>query len=354
MSSLFLHCRPGFEPECAAEIEARAGTLEVAGRTLVQAGSGYVVFEPNADEPADELIEKIAFRALVFARQWFAIRARCEALPRHDRVAALAEAAAGTRPPAGELFIETPDTNEAKTLSPLCRSIAHPLEAALRKRGALGPADSSRRLHVCFVATDIAYVGYASRDNSSPWPMGVPRLRFPRGAPSRSTLKLEEALLYFLREPERARLLKAGTRAVDLGAAPGGWTHRLVQRGLLVTAVDNGRMDRELMSSGLVEHRREDGFRYRPPKPVEWMVCDIAEQPIRIAALAAQWLARGWCRRTIFNLKLPMKKRYAELQRCLELIRRELKQAGVRYAWAAKQLYHDRDEVTVFLYRRER
>lgn len=39
----------------------------------------------------------------------------------------------------------------------------------------------------------------------------------------------------------------------------------------------------------------------------------MVEKPAKVAALMAQWLVNGWCRETIFNLKLPMKKRYEEV-----------------------------------------
>src|SRR6185436_8651688 len=93
----------------------------------------------------------------------------------------------------------------------------------------------------------------------SPWPMGIPRIRMPRGAPSRSTLKLAEALITFLgdREPES---LRAGMRAVDLGAAPGGWTWQLAHRGLRVIAVDNGALKGSVEEDPLVTHVRADGL----------------------------------------------------------------------------------------------
>jgi 23S rRNA (cytidine2498-2'-O)-methyltransferase len=81
------------------------------------------------------------------------------------------------------------------------------------------------------------------------------------------------------------------------------------------------------------------------------MVCDVVEQPIRIAGLAADWLARGLCRDTIFNLKLPMKKRYEEWLRCRDEIAARLDRAGVSFLSRAKQLYHDREEITVYLSR---
>jgi 23S rRNA (cytidine2498-2'-O)-methyltransferase len=44
-------------------------------------------------------------------------------------------------------------------------------------------------------------------------------------------------------------------------------------------------MDPALIETGLVEHVRADGFRYQPRFPVGWMVCDIVDQPKRVAAL---------------------------------------------------------------------
>jgi 23S rRNA (cytidine2498-2'-O)-methyltransferase len=81
------------------------------------------------------------------------------------------------------------------------------------------------------------------------------------------------------------------------------------------------------------------------------MVCDIAEQPARIAALVGRWIADGHARRTIFNLKLPMKKRYEETVRCRQIIEDALRQAHVSYRISLRQLYHDRAEVTGFVER---
>jgi 23S rRNA (cytidine2498-2'-O)-methyltransferase len=223
----------------------------------------------------------------------------------------------------------------------LCKSFGNALVGALKKSRLLVP-DAPRRLHVFFPQGDEVYLCAADPDACAPWPQGIPRLKFPHAAPSRSTLKLEEAFLTLLNEDERQRWLAPGLRAVDLGAAPGGWTYQLVRRSLRVTAIDNGPMDRALQDSGLVEHRREDGFRYRPPKPVDWLVCDMVEQPKRIADLITRWLAEGWCRRAVFNLKLPMKKRCDEAQLCLARVRTAASEVR------AKQLYHDREEITVF------
>lgn len=349
MHGLFLHCRPGFEAECAAEIQAQAAEHGIAGYCKAKPAAAYVVFVTTTAEEAAQLYRVIAFDQLIFTRQWFRIIALCKQLETSDRISGLLTSLSGA-PPSGTVFLETVDTNEGKELQALCRKLERPLSIALRKHDLLQDSAADRqRLHICFLATNAAYVGVVDTTNSSVHNMGIPRLRFPRGAPSRSTLKLEEALLTFLSDSERAQRLCTGMTAVDLGAAPGGWTWQLVERGLQVIAVDNGAMAPDLLDSGRVEHRREDGFRFRPEQPVDWMVCDIVEQPARIADLAASWLVEGQCRQTIFNLKLPMKKRYQEVQQCLDKIRQRLDKAGHRYQLACKQLYHDREEVTVYV-----
>jgi 23S rRNA (cytidine2498-2'-O)-methyltransferase len=59
----------------------------------------------------------------------------------------------------------------------------------------------------------------------------------------------------------------------------------------------------------------------------------------------AEWFREGWCRQSVFNLKLPMKKRWDETQLCLERFRDEAQRPLLL---RAKQLYHDREEFTVF------
>lgn len=347
MNGLFLHCRPGFEAECAAEIQACAAARGIGGYCKAKPAAAYVVFVTGSDDDAVRLHRELPFTQMIFTRQWFRILALVKDLRIDDRISGLLAACAGMAE-VGEAFLETTDTNEGKELQALCRSLARPLRIALENAGLLHEVAHARRLHVCFLATTAAYVGVADTANSSPYPMGIPRLRFPSGAPSRSTLKLEEAFLSFLDADERTRELRAGMHAVDLGAAPGGWSWQLVKRGLHVIAVDNGAMAEQLTHSGLLEHRREDGFRFRPEQTVDWMVCDIVEQPARIAELAGRWLGDGWCRRSIFNLKLPMKKRYPEVMQCLATVRARLEATGKPYRLACKQLYHDREEVTVF------
>ncbi|WP_108805722.1 23S rRNA (cytidine(2498)-2'-O)-methyltransferase RlmM, partial [Xanthomonas fragariae] len=167
-------------------------------------------------------------------------------------------------------------------------------------------------------------------------------------APSRSALKLDEALLTLLTAEERAALIKPGMRVADLGAAPGGWTWVLTRQHVHVTSVDNGPLREHVLDTGLVEHLRADGFHWKPAQPLDWMVCDMVEQPRRVAERMATWVREGWCRNTIFNLKLPMKKRLDETRLCLDLFEQKAEKSLIV---RAKQLYHDREEITVLAMR---
>lgn len=349
-NGLLLYCRSGFEKECAAEILARAGALGITGYVKAKPDSGFVVFVPNEAETAETLRRSLRFEDLIFARQLVFAVGPVADLPAEDRIAPLLDHAGALSEKFSDVFLETADTNEAKELSVFVRKFAGPFQRAMERAGRLG-GPKAPRLHVFFLSSAAAYVGLSIPGNSSSWLMGIPRLKFPRAAPSRSTLKLEEAFLVFVSDPEHD--LRPGMTAVDLGAAPGGWTWQLARRHIRTLAIDNGKLDPALLDTGVVEHLRADGFRYRPAKPVDWLVCDMVEQPARIAALVAEWFALGLCRKAIFNLKLPMKKRYEEVERCRRLIEERAARAGIACHLAFKQLYHDRAEITGYAARTE-
>jgi len=134
---------------------------------------------------------------------------------------------------------------------------------------------------------------------------------------------------------------------VDLGAAPGGWTWQLLRRGLRVIAVDTGPLKGMVAEHPWVTHLRTDGFRFRPDRPVDWVVCDMVEKPSRVATLMANWLIGDHARHAMFNLKLPMKKRYETVQEVLAEMQQRFDEAGIKVKFQARHLFHDREEVTV-------
>ncbi len=341
---LLAWCRPGFEPECAQELSELDGRAGGGGYPRAVRGDGFVQFVSLDPDAAARLLEQAGPHGPIFARQLLHGIGGVEELDRQDRLAQLLPIIQADPRRWCDAWVESADGDAGRELRALCRALNAALIARMKREKLIDRA-SPWRLHVALLSPTRALVAATHVERSAPWPGGIPRLRFPREAPSRSTLKLEEAFLTLLDASEREAWLKPGMTAVDLGAAPGGWTWQLVQRSIHVSAVDNGPMDHALMQSGLVEHRREDGFRFRPGKPVDWLVCDMVEQPRRVAARIGLWLREGWCRQAVFNLKLPMKKRYEEVRLCLDRVRGE---AAQPLDLRARQLYHDREEITVF------
>jgi 23S rRNA (cytidine2498-2'-O)-methyltransferase len=346
MHALLLLTRPGFEPDLHLEL---ADWLKVRDVAVLPAdcGPGALMLRGTPGQMQaiwqrwrDWRLES------VFTREFLGVFAELPALSRGSRVEALLAEWALHAVPISALNVYAPDAESTRPLLPMTSS----LENSLRAKIALTPEAYDTSLHIVFLGSEHCVLALGHQHKSAPAPGGIPRLKFPPAAPSRSTLKLDEAFLCLLTHAERARWLERGMTAVDLGACPGGWTYQLVRRGISVVAVDNGAMSDTLMRSGKVEHVREDGFRFRPKRPVDWLVCDMVEAPQKVAALAVHWLMEKRCKFVMVNLKLPMKKRFAELQKCRALAAAQL---GDSLVWRCKQLYHDREEVTVLLTRSE-
>lgn len=345
LHSWLIYCRPGFERDCVEETQAKP--VETAEN------SGFVVLQGKP---------KLTYKQLTFARQLLTLHGEVNDLPERDRLSPLLAALPATPKKFGALYLEVPDTNEGKTLSGFTKRFQPLLEEAfinadrllpspLAGEG-LGERGNLPRLHIFFPDEHRALIATSDPHNSTSALNGIQRVSMASDAPSRSYLKLAEAFEVFLDKKEQSLWLKPGMTAIDLGAAPGGWTWQLVQRGLKVIAVDNGPLKGAAAGHPNIKHLREDGFRFRPQRPVDWLVCDMVEQPQRVAALMTEWFVGGMTQRAIFNLKLPMKKRVAALKEALDSLRTALNNKGIRYQLEARQLYHDREEVTIYLARK--
>jgi 23S rRNA (cytidine2498-2'-O)-methyltransferase len=193
------YCRSGFEPEAAADIRraaARAGdSVDIASTPL----QGFVIATTNMTQ-RDAWRRALVDAPAVFARSVFTGEgpfkiADADSKARADRVTPLLQAIRDTcTPPWRSVWIEYPDTNEGKALSALARALTARIEPACAS--SLRP-DAKSRLRIFVVDGTIAYVG-ESDARVADWPLGIPRLRMPPGAPSRSTLKLAEAFEVFL------------------------------------------------------------------------------------------------------------------------------------------------------------
>lgn len=339
-------CRPGFESDCAAEVQAIANAHELAGYANAQTDAGYVRFYLFDDASSEAFFDLLDLSDIIFARQWFWAKAELEELPLEDRITPILDVCADVAM-AKSLLVEHLDSDEGRELSKFCKKFSTPLTIALEKQG-LVHDDSEFRLHILFLATDHCVLGYSPAERSSELKGGILRLKAPKNAPSRSSLKLDEAIQVLMSNRQQRDAFRLGNTGVDLGAAPGGWTFQLVERGLQVSAIDNGPMDKKLMATEHVEHYQENAFTWLPEKPVNVLVCDMVEKPSLVANLMAEWLEGGHTQHAIFNLKLPMKKRFQEVADCIGLVCDRLEDAEKSYFWQAKHLYHDREEITVY------
>lgn len=198
--------------------------------------------------------------------------------------------------------------------------------AKLAVRGRPGPG-SHEGLFVFLPDAGRAYVSRKA------WAGGQRRMADDAQAPSRSYLKAEEAYVVLGRGPAE------GETVVDLGAAPGGWSYSAAKRGATVDAVDNGPLKGGAIQPRIV-HRPEDAFKFVPEKPVDWLYCDMVEDPFRIADLLEQWLKAGRCRSFVVNLKFNREDPFRLLDRA-----RKLK--PLCDILRLRHLYHDREELTV-------
>lgn len=341
IQGIYLLSRIGFESETVAEANDLCALAELAGYAQTQANSAYSFFQ--LFEPVDSLPASLHTHRWVFARQVVPVIGICDDLDPNDRLTPILTLLQGQI--VSDIIVETPDTNEGKTLSGLARGLTNAGRQKLKQMGQFQEGKTNLpRLHLLLISGTHILVGLAYGQQSSRYAGGVQHLKLPKDAPSRAILKLEEAALSLMPKQAREQWLRQGMSAVDLGAAPGGWTWWLTQQGLQVIAIDNANMSPEVMKTGQVEHIRADGFSWQPRRPVHWICCDMVEQPQRVTQRMLTWLQNDWAKAGLFNLKLPMKKRYQMVQECLGLLQSSL---GDDYIIRAKHLYHDREEITV-------
>jgi 23S rRNA (cytidine2498-2'-O)-methyltransferase len=176
--------------------------------------------------------------------------------------------------------------------------------------------------------------------NLSDWAGGARRFAREEGQVSRSEFKLLEAFEVF-----GVELPPRGV-ALDLGASPGGWTRILRQRGQYVTAVDPGALDERVTGDPGVRHMRMTAEAYLRDEPDQF---DLIVNDMRMDARDSARLMAAYARllyphgAAIMTLKLPETRRMPILEHAFDILRPTYTIAG------ARQLFHNRSEITVYL-----
>jgi 23S rRNA (cytidine2498-2'-O)-methyltransferase len=169
---------------------------------------------------------------------------------------------------------------------------------------------------------------------------GQRRMRNDRNAPSRSYLKIEEAYKILKITP------KSGELVVDLGAAPGGWSYSAARHGARVIAIDNGDLKGGALNHPLIDHYREDAWTFVPVSQhkVDWLFCDMIDDPYEVVGLIRRWLENQWCRHFVFNAKFG---RTDPLRLIAHITSSDKGLQPFSQNLIIRHLYHDRDELTV-------
>ena len=179
----------------------------------------------------------------------------------------------------------------------------------------------------------------ASAKTSSPFPLGVIRfMEDHQNPPSRAYLKLWEALTlldFYYRRAVEARIAEtrtlpvevvsgerkgnpassvpagwvlpqAGSRCVDAGACPGGWTWVLNNLGAEITAIDRSPLADFLMREPRITFMQHDAFTLSPESlgKQDWVFSDVICYPPRLLEWVERWLASGLCSKFVCTIKM--------------------------------------------------
>jgi 23S rRNA (cytidine2498-2'-O)-methyltransferase len=224
-------------------------------------------------------------------------------------------------------------------------SYYHLLEEALADRGVSVARSGQDVVVSCFAGRRAVVLGINRPEHSlSDWPGGQMRLARSEERVSRSEFKLEEAIATFGLE------LPSGGKALDLGASPGGWTRILRLHGQEVWSVDPGSLDPRLRGDRRIHHAATTAGRFFAGNRVRFdvVVNDMRMDQVMSARMmldAASHLRRGGL--AIVTLKGGGKNPLDGARRGMDVL-------GAEYdVLHARQLHHNRNEITVVARKRE-
>ena len=323
-----LTTRPGAETDLVEELALAKIDARVRGGALVESRA-LPTFEDGSIDAT-------------FARQGFRLRATLSgdattlARSLADRTASLAP-----KDRALAISVFAPDTDDANRLASLAEEIESLASAHLAARRVVPLASAARESALVvqgamLSATELAFGDVSAEHLLSPFRGGKARMSVAADSPSRASRKVEEALNWLGVSPG------AADTCVDLGAAPGGWSWALLDKRCRVIAVDPAELREDVRDHPKLRHEQVSAFGYAPPDPADWLFCDMAWRPVEVARMLAKWARRGYARMLVSNVKLPMKQK--------ALIVREVREVVHGGGWKdvrTRQLYHDRDEITL-------
>lgn len=198
------------------------------------------------------------------------------------------------------------------------------------------------------IGEEKTYIGFSNVvDNLSNWAGGECKYRREDMTISRAEYKLMEAIEVFDLD------IEGFENGIDLGAAPGGWTKVLAEYYMDVIAVDPAKLDERVLKMKGVKHYK--GLAQDFVKTVEGqnkyfdiivndMKMDVRESVDLMVMLSDYLSKKGVC---VLTLKLPKKKQQKIVKSAMARLEENFEIAG------ARQLHHNRSEITVILKRKK-
>ena len=196
-----------------------------------------------------------------------------------------------------------------------------------------------------FIDQDNYYIGISPAPyHLSIWAGGMRHFSKDNQTISRASFKLIEMIELFDLK------IKKGDSAIDLGAAPGGWSKVLLDMGLHVTAVDPALMDKRIKEHSNFRHYQETTQKFLERgsrKKYQVIVNDMKMNVNDSLDLTTQFIPYlDLDGLVIMTLKLPQSFDYRYIKGLLAKLNRHYK---LMYA---RQLFHNRSEFTVVLHRK--
>lgn len=332
---------------------------------------GLALCEIGREDTFTEFAGRVAEARPIFIRHLAPVQSTVELTSSEGDIEILAEAV--------ESLTDRIDPDQtfavqARFLSELTRpyrkfTVNEALSARVTARtGAMLDCKSPAQVVSVLCTPERGYLGVSRTElNRSAWPGGEHRFKRDEGQISRAEFKLLEALDVFALSFSISQFGSSGGKALDLGAAPGGWTRVLRQMGMRVVAVDPADLDARFRRDPSVTHVATTIEAFMPTVKTQF---DLITNDMRMDAdlsveemlRASRVLLPG--RPALMTLKLPDptphpksgtagragRERYSDLlarvRLALERLSRDYEILGCR------QLFHNRSEVTVAMLRK--
>lgn len=198
---------------------------------------------------------------------------------------------------------------------------------------------ASMAISVSVIENKIFFGVSSLEENLSKWAGGVLFYAKDASVICRAEFKLEEAVEFFKIDTGNIK------NAIDLGAAPGGWSHYLATRGIEVDSVDPAALSEKLLYDNRIHHYKmtaQEFSRNHANKKYDLIVNDMkmdtAASTKIVCALSSHLRENGYI---VLTLKLPKNGVWKKIEEAVTLLGEHFVNIRVR------QLYYNRSEVTV-------